>query len=86
MHRSIVLRTREAKLNLVSRPLQSLGLGKRLLACVLSTLKAEGCSGVYCEISSSNKEAREFYSRLGFSEVPLKEEFPEDSVILGRTF
>ena len=64
--------------------LQSLGIGKRLLACILSVLKSEGCRGVYAEIPSSDNDAVDFYSRLGFAEIPLVEK-PEDLAILGRT-
>ena len=65
---------------------QNLGLGKRLLACVLSALKAEDCTGVHCEIATTNNNALDFYTKLGFYNIPLKEPAPPDTVIFGRTF
>ncbi|XP_068710020.1 protein O-GlcNAcase-like [Montipora foliosa] len=65
---------------------QDLGLGKRLLACVLSALKAEDCTGVHCEIATTNSDALDFYTKLGFYKIPLKDQAPPDTVIFGRTF
>lgn len=65
---------------------QDLGLGKRLLACVLSALKAEDCTGVHCEIAPTNNNALDFYTKLGFYSIPLKEKAPPDIVFFGRTF
>lgn len=65
---------------------QDLGLGKRLLACVLSALKAEDCTGVHCEIATTNNNALDFYTKLGFYNIPLKEQAPPDTMIFGRTF
>ena len=70
---------------ILSRLLQSLGIGKRLLACILSVLKSEGCRGVYVEIAGTNRDALDFYSRLGFADVPSLQNIPEDIVVLGRT-
>ena len=53
---------------------------------MLSALKDEGVTGVYCELSSTNRDALEFYTKLGFHDVALKEDPPEDLIILGRTF
>lgn len=61
-------------------------LGKRLLACMLSALKDEGVTGVYCELTTTNRDALEFYTKLGFHDVALKDDLPEDIIILGRTF
>ena len=66
--------------------LQDLGLGKRLLACVLAALKAEDCTGVHCEISTTNTSALDFYTKIGFHNIPVKEQLPPDTTILGRTF
>lgn len=65
---------------------QDLGLGKRLLACVLSALKAEDCTGVHCEIATTNNNALDFYTKLGFYAIPLKDPAPPDMLIFGRTF
>ena len=64
---------------------QDLGLGKRLLACVLSALKAEDCTGVHCEITPTNNNALDFYSKLGFYNIQLKEQPPPDTMIFART-
>jgi len=60
------------------------GLGKRLLACVLSAMKNEGCSGVYVELSATSREALNFYSRMGFRNVPLSVTLPDDTIIVGN--
>ncbi len=64
--------------------LQGTNIGKRLLACLISVLKADGIQGVYSEVSASNIEAIGFYTKLGFREVDLKEPCPENVLILGR--
>ena len=47
-------------------------------------LKADGVKGVYCQVCSSNVDAVEFYTKLGFSGVPLAETLPNNVIILGR--
>ncbi|XP_074640311.1 protein O-GlcNAcase-like isoform X2 [Tubulanus polymorphus] len=58
---------------------------KRLLACVLAALKANGSHGVHTEVSVGDRQIFDFYTRLGFfdctgSLVPV----PEDVAVLGR--
>ncbi|XP_032220534.1 protein O-GlcNAcase [Nematostella vectensis] len=60
-------------------------LAKRLMMCVLSALKSEGCTSVYSEINVNNSVMLELYCRLGFYEVMLKQ-VPEDHLIYGRNF
>jgi hypothetical protein len=59
---------------------------KRLMTCVLSALKAEGCNGVYSEVSVMNRDLLDSYCRLGFYEIQLKDRLPEDTIFYGRTF
>jgi len=61
-------------------------LMKRLMTCVLSALKAEGCNGVFSEVCLNNHDAIESYCRLGFYEIQLKETLPEDTIYYGRSF
>ncbi|KAK3704743.1 hypothetical protein QZH41_009743 [Actinostola sp. cb2023] len=61
-------------------------LMKRLMTCVLSALKAEGCNGVYSEVCVNNRDAIESYCRLGFYEILLKDQLPEDTIYYGRVF
>ncbi|KXJ25366.1 Protein O-GlcNAcase [Exaiptasia diaphana] len=61
-------------------------LMKRLMTCVLSALKAEGCNGVYSEVCLNNRDAIESYCRLGFYEIQLKDPLPEDTIYYGRVF
>ncbi len=40
---------------------------------------------MYVEIASTNRDALDFYSRLGFADVPSLKDIPEDILALGRT-
>jgi len=58
---------------------------KRLLACVLSALKANGSHGVHCEVCVGDKHIVEFYTKLGFFDVSgMISDIPENSMILAR--
>lgn len=48
-------------------------------------LKSEGCRGVYVEIATTNRDALDFYSRLGFADLPSLKNIPDEIVVLGRT-
>jgi ribosomal protein S18 acetylase RimI-like enzyme len=50
----------------VSPPLQSQGIGTRLIARVEKESRARGRSGVYLEVSTNNTRARALYERLGY--------------------
>lgn len=63
-----------------------LSVPKRLLACVLSTLKANGSHGLFSEVNVGDKTVLEFYSKLGFLEISLPSYTCEDTFYLGRTF
>ena len=73
-------------LSCLSFVLQDLGMGKRLLACVLSALKAEDCKGVHCEIPTTNSGAVDFYTKLGFYRITVKDQGAPDTVTFGKTF
>ncbi|KAI1278089.1 Protein O-GlcNAcase [Halotydeus destructor] len=45
-------------------------VSKRLLACTLAALKANGSTGVFAKGHSSNKGFLELYSKLGFQQAP----------------
>ncbi|XP_031838297.1 O-GlcNAcase isoform X2 [Nomia melanderi] len=48
---------------------------KRLITCILAALRANGSFGVHTTIPSTDKEAHEFYSKLGFVDMnPAHEE------------
>ena len=56
---------------------------KRIMACTLSALKANGTRGVHCEVSVGEKYLLDLYARLGFLDVNIPG-VPENSLILGR--
>ena len=53
------------------------------LACVIAALKTNGSHGVHAEIPVGDKNILEFYTKLGFFEVPLGS-LQEGIVIMGR--
>lgn len=59
---------------------------KRMLTCILSTLKANGSHGVFCEVTVGDKNIVEFFSKLGFLEIALPGFTCEDVFYMGRTF
>lgn len=50
--------------------LQGRGVGRRLMATVISALRAQGSAGLHLHVSEHNQKAAGFYRHLGFSEVP----------------
>lgn len=61
-------------------------VSKRLLACVLAALKANGSHGVFSQVTAGDKNVVEFYTKLGFLEIALPEFLDDDIFFLGRTF
>uniref|UniRef100_H3B628 protein O-GlcNAcase n=1 Tax=Latimeria chalumnae TaxID=7897 RepID=H3B628_LATCH len=59
-------------------------VGRSLAVCLLSALKANGTLGVFCEVSPTDKRRIDFYSRLGFLEIPTMELPVRESLILAR--
>ncbi|XP_069610167.1 protein O-GlcNAcase [Ranitomeya imitator] len=60
-------------------------VAKGMMACLLSSLKANGSRGAFCEVRPDDKRILDFYSKLGCFEIAKMEGFPKDLVILGRT-
>ncbi|XP_075468532.1 protein O-GlcNAcase [Ascaphus truei] len=60
-------------------------VAKGMMACLLSSLKANGSRGAFCEVRPDDKRIMDFYSKLGCFEIAKMEGFPKDIVILGRS-
>ncbi|XP_053245384.1 protein O-GlcNAcase isoform X2 [Podarcis raffonei] len=60
-------------------------VAKSMMACLLSSLKANGSRGAFCEVRPDDKRILEFYSKLGCFEIAKMEGFPKDVIILGRS-
>ncbi|XP_071827558.1 protein O-GlcNAcase-like isoform X2 [Apostichopus japonicus] len=63
---------------------QDAGVTKNLLACVLSALKSNGSCGALVEVLVGERNQLEFYTKLGFFELPKTDFTSEDSIYLGR--
>ncbi|RUS72113.1 hypothetical protein EGW08_020126 [Elysia chlorotica] len=72
------------RLDVLPSRIEDPALPRRLLACVLSSLKCNGSKGVHCELSVGDKFLIDFYSKLGFFPVTSMDEIVEDTVNLGR--
>nr|XP_033796207.1 protein O-GlcNAcase isoform X2 [Geotrypetes seraphini] len=60
-------------------------VAKSMMACLLSSLKANGSRGAFCEVRPDDKRIMDFYSKLGCFEIAKMEGFPKDAIILGRS-
>ncbi|MBN3295856.1 OGA GlcNAcase, partial [Amia calva] len=60
-------------------------VAKSMMGCLLSSLKANGSHGAFCEVRQSDKRMLDFYSKLGCFEVAKMEGFPKDVIIMGRS-
>ncbi|XP_007909585.1 protein O-GlcNAcase [Callorhinchus milii] len=60
-------------------------VAKSMMGCLLSSLKANGSRGAFCEVKPSDKRSLEFYSKLGCVELAKTEGFPKEMLFLGRT-
>ncbi|XP_030058715.1 protein O-GlcNAcase [Microcaecilia unicolor] len=60
-------------------------VAKSMMACLLSSLKANGSRGAFCEVRPDDKRILDFYSKLGCFEIAKMEGFPKDVIILGRS-
>ncbi|XP_023678322.2 protein O-GlcNAcase-like isoform X1 [Paramormyrops kingsleyae] len=60
-------------------------VAKCMMGCLLSSLKANGSHGAFCEVREAETKMVSFYSKLGFFEVASMEGFPKDVIIMGRT-
>ncbi|XP_062376421.1 protein O-GlcNAcase [Sardina pilchardus] len=60
-------------------------VAKSMMGCLLSSLKANGSHGAFCEVRQMDKRMLDFYSKLGCFEVAKMEGFPKDIIIMGRS-
>ncbi|XP_048869366.1 protein O-GlcNAcase [Brienomyrus brachyistius] len=60
-------------------------VAKSMMGCLLSSLKASGSHGAFCEVRQTDKRMMDFYSKLGCFEVAKMEGFPKDVIIMGRS-
>lgn len=51
-------------------PLQGRGLGRQLIERLKSELRDRGVPGLHLTLDAANTEARAFYDRIGFTELP----------------
>jgi ribosomal protein S18 acetylase RimI-like enzyme len=56
-------------INLVPR-LQGQGIGRQLIAAVISALRNRGSHGLHLHVTHSNQRAAGFYRHVGFAELP----------------
>ena len=56
-------------INLVPR-LQGQGIGRQLIATVISALRDQGSRGLHLRVGQSNQRAAGFYRHVGFAELP----------------
>ena len=56
-------------INLVPR-LQGQGIGRQLIATVISALRSQGSHGLHLHVRQGNQRAAGFYRHVGFAELP----------------
>jgi [ribosomal protein S18]-alanine N-acetyltransferase len=65
------------------------GIGSRLVEGMIEACKAAGVKKIFLEVRESNRGARDFYSRLGFTEAGRRGRYyrhpVEDALVLART-
>ncbi|XP_075933061.1 protein O-GlcNAcase [Anarhichas minor] len=60
-------------------------VAKSMMGCLLSSLKANGSLGAFCQVRQTDKRMLDFYSKLGCYEVAKMEGFPKDVILMGRS-
>uniref|UniRef100_A0A8C9XUP5 O-GlcNAcase n=1 Tax=Sander lucioperca TaxID=283035 RepID=A0A8C9XUP5_SANLU len=60
-------------------------VAKSMMGCLLSSLKANGSLGAFCQVRQTDKRMLDFYGKLGCFEVAKMEGFPKDVIIMGRS-
>lgn len=64
------------------------GTGSRLMEDVIAACKAAGVRRIFLEVRESNEAARNFYSRMGFTEAGRRRQYyrqpAEDALVLMR--
>jgi len=65
------------------------GIGSRLMEDTLAACKTAGVKRIFLEVRDSNDAARNFYLRIGFTEVARRRKYysepMEDALVLART-
>ncbi len=61
---------------------QRQGLGRRLMHTFFDALRQRGVPGVHLSMNVANTNARAFYDRIGFTQLPLPEGREEESVVV----
>ncbi|XP_013414451.1 protein O-GlcNAcase isoform X2 [Lingula anatina] len=73
------------KMDILPDRVDDSSVAKRMLACVLSALKANGSIGAHCEVNVGDRQMVEFYAKLGFVEAPSSDQLlSEDTFLLVR--
>ncbi|CAL8332240.1 unnamed protein product [Merluccius merluccius] len=58
---------------------------KRMIGCLLSSIKSSGSRGVFCELRPTDRRMLEFYTKLGsFHPIPLAGA-PQDVIAMGTS-
>lgn len=81
----VIFKNHSSLLNLtVMSSIMDLSVPKRMLACVIAALKANGSKGVYCRIPNNDKKLLDFYTKLGFQTLQLSNATEKDDLYVGR--
>ncbi|CAG0883171.1 unnamed protein product [Cyprideis torosa] len=68
----------------VLRCVQDVSIPKRLLTCLLAALRSQGSFGAYVEMSPTDKNSLDFYTKLGFAPIPRDED--DGRTFVGRNY
>uniref|UniRef100_A0A8B9FCC6 GH84 domain-containing protein n=1 Tax=Amazona collaria TaxID=241587 RepID=A0A8B9FCC6_9PSIT len=60
------------------------GASRSLALCLLSSLRANGSRGVFCQVSATDQQQLSFYSKLGFVALPVAWDSCPGARLLGR--
>ncbi|XP_054167405.1 protein O-GlcNAcase-like isoform X2 [Oppia nitens] len=82
----VILKSHPSVLKMSVLPhIMDLSVPKRILACIIAALKANGSVGVFSEISSTDKKLFDFYSKLGFLQIQVSSDCTNEmSIFMGR--
>ncbi|MGH0157659.1 UNVERIFIED_CONTAM: hypothetical protein FKN15_057323 [Acipenser sinensis] len=59
-------------------------VAKSMMGCLLSSIKANGSHGAFCEVRQNDKRMLDFYSKLGCFEVAKMEGFPKGPKVVSK--
>lgn len=82
----VIYKNHPSLLNLSPMYSLCISVAKRMLACVIAALKANGSKGVYCRIVHEDKKSLDFYIKLGFQVLHLSNSAEKDDLYVGRIF